>query len=269
LNQLIATIFNLFDLKMDDIPCASEIKIFDPEKDYKPENLPIIIVQLMPLAWRKLFDNYTRELQDVGKVLAKKILIERERLTPEPWNMYRALALTPWYNVKVVIVGQDPYLQLEGGKPVATGCSFECAPGNPINKSLANIFVVLSKTIPGFKMPKNGDLTKWAEQGVLLLNASLTAKSGSESNTHKDIWKFFSLRIFQFLSKMRTRVVYMLWGREAQSHMESITKNSNLILTSSHPVARGSANNFLLCNHFAEANEYLVAHGETPIDWCL
>lgn len=227
-----------------------------------------IILDMIPLSWRLLFDNHENELRDVATVLKRLVLVNKEVLCPQPWNIFRSISLTPWNEVRVVIVGQDPYMQVENGIPSATGCCFECRRGDPIRKSLENIFIVLKKTIPNFELPDSGDLTKWATQGVLLLNATLTTKSGT-SNAHKDIWQFFPLRLLQFLSSMVKGVVYMLWGGDARAYAKHITKSSNLILTASHPVAQGSANTFVKCNHFNEANEYLSKIGRGTIDWTL
>ena len=176
--------------------------------------------------------------------------------------------MTPWSQVKVVIIGQDPYFQVEKGVPSATGCSFECRPGDPIRQSLKNILLVLAKTIPGFKFPDSGDLTKWATQGVLMANACPTVEAG-KPGSHKIIWKFFMLRVLQFLSKKRKNVVYMLWGRDAQSYRTAITTSTNFILEASHPVAQGKSNDFLTCDHFNQCNRHLEATEQSPIDWTL
>jgi uracil-DNA glycosylase len=254
--------------KMEASVVAKECTLFQPRKEFRMEDYEVVILKMIPLSWRQLLDNHENELADAAKVLKRLVRDERQVICPQPWNVFRALSLTPWYDVKVVIIGQDPYYQVEGGVPAATGCCYECRKGDPIQKSLENVFIVLKKTVKEFELPSSGDLTKWATQGVLLLNTTLTTKAGA-TNEHKDIWAFFSLRVLQFLNTMVKNVVYMLWGGDAKAYAKYITKSSNLILMSSHPVARGATNTFLKCNHFNEANEYLIKCGKQPIDWVL
>jgi uracil-DNA glycosylase len=247
---------------------AKSVVLFQPSKDFDMKKFETIILDMVPLSWRTLMNNHEKELQDVAIVLKRLVLEDKEVICPQPWNIFRALALTPWYDVKVVIIGQDPYHQVEDGIPSATGCCFECREGDPIRKSLENVFIVLKKTIPGFEMPSSGNLSDWAARGVLLLNTTLTTKKGV-ANEHADIWPFFAMRVLQFLSTMNKHVVYMLWGGPARTFAKYVTKSSNLILSASHPVAQGSSNTFMKCNHFNEANAYLIQHGKQPIDWTL
>ncbi len=250
------------------VPPVKDIIFFNISTDYDNQKLSEFLVQHIPLGWRELLDLYKLELQDVGTVLSKLIRTNKHVIAPSPWNIFRSLSLTPWVMTKVVIIGQDPYYQIENGIPSATGCCFECREGDPIRRSLANIFTVLGRTVKGFTIPESGDLTRWAEQGVLLLNGAMTTRVG-EVGAHKDIWKFFPIRVLQFLAKMKTNVVYMLWGRDAQNFLPYIYKNSNLVLEASHPVAHGNHNTFFKCNHFNEANEYLIAKGQSSINWVL
>ena len=237
-------------------------------RSYTSEQLPTLFPQLVPTGWIELFADYTRELEDVGKVLKRLVETQRIVICPRPYDVFRAFTLTPWWEVKVVIIGQDPYFQVENGIPSATGCSFECRPGDPIRQSLKNIMIVLGKTISNFKFPDSGDLTKWARQGVLLANACPTVEAG-QPGSHKAIWRFFMLRVLQFLSKKRKNVVYMLWGRDAQSYRSAILTSANFILEASHPVAQGKSNDFLTCDHFNQCNKHLEDSGQTPIDWIL
>lgn len=251
--------------EMDTPKIKSEL--FQPSKDFDINKFDEQILTLMPLSWRTLFDNYENELRDVAMVL-KELAKKGEVICPQPWNIFRSISLTPWYDVKIVIVGQDPYYQVENGIPAATGCCFECRKGDMVRRSLENIFIVLAKTVKGFQLPEHGELTKWATQGVLLMNATLTTRK-DVPNAHEKIWQFFPMRLLQHLSKVRKNVVYMLWGNNAKSYGKYIQKSTNLILEASHPVAQGKANTFLSCNHFNEANKYLVENGQTPIDWTL
>lgn len=235
---------------------------------YKPDDLTDMFVQLIPVAWNELLYNHTGELQDVGTVLKRLVKDRGHKLTPHPWNVFRALALTPPAMVKVVIIGQDPYFLMDGDQPAATGLCFENARGRKIQRSLTHIINVLAVTIGDdvYRIPRHGELTHWAEQGVLLLNAALTTNVG-EANKHAAIWQFFPKRVLEYLSKTRKHVVYMLWGKFAQQFENIIDKTDNLILTASHPAARGNHNTFFKCNHFLQANEYLSSHGVQPIDW--
>jgi uracil-DNA glycosylase len=248
-------------------PVPTSTKLYNVDQ-YTTQDLPTLFPRLVPLGWIELFSDYTRELEDAGAVL--KRLIERDKIVvcPKPYDIFRAFSLTPWWEVKVVIIGQDPYYQAENDIPSATGSSFECRAGDPIRQSLKNIFLVLGKTIPGFKFPDSGDLSKWSSQGVLMANACPTTQAGVPG-AHKAIWKFFMLRVLQFLSKKRKNVVYMLWGRDAQSYRTAISTSTNFILEASHPVAQGKHNDFLTCDHFNQCNKHLETTAQTPIDWRL
>lgn len=252
---------------MNNVEKRVTTELFQPSKDFDIKKFDEQILKLMPLSWRELFDNYQNELKDVANVL-KDLAAQGQVICPQPCFIFKSLSLTPWFDVKVVMIGQDPYYQVENGIPAATGCCFECRKGDVVRKSLENIFLVMKKTIPGFKMPENGDLTKWAVQGVLLLNATLTTRE-NVPNAHEKIWQFFPMRLLQYLSKKKKNVVYMLWGKNAKAYEKYIQKNTNMILEASHPVAQGKSNTFLHCNHFNEANEFLVKTGQSPIDWSL
>ena len=233
----------------------------------KPEMYPDLFIKMIPTGWAELLMNYWEELQTVGDVLKNKVAKERQVLAPHPWNIYRAFQMTPWWNTKIIIIGQDPYETIEGSEPSATGCCFECAKGMPIRHSLMVLFWRLCSTVQGFQMPDSGDLSKWAYQGVLLMNAALTTNGGTPG-AHLAIWEFFPKRVLQYISKKRKNLVFMLWGRKAQGYAKFIEKG-HLILECSHPAARGRDNSFGSMNHFNEANEYLVKNGKAPVDWIL
>ena len=162
----------------------------------RPEMYPELFVHLIPAGWAELLMNYKEELQTVGDVLKNKVLRDKQFLTPHPWNIFRAFQMTPWWNTKVIIIGQDPYETVEGSEPSATGCCFECSEGMPIRHSLMVLFWRLCATVEGFKMPDSGDLSKWAYQGVLLMNAALTTNA-KEPGAHLAIWEFFPKRVLQ------------------------------------------------------------------------
>lgn len=239
--------------------------IFDIQM-YNYKKLDQLFVDIIPVAWNEVLYNMIRELKDAGLVLSKLIERQGHDIVPHPWNVFRSLALTPPATVKVVIIGQDPYFIKHGPVPAATGLSFECSKDAGMEASLRQIILVLKLTIKGFEIPKNGDLTKWAEQGVLMLNAALTTNAGVP-NAHGEIWQFFPKKILEYLSKVRKNVVYMLWGKHAQKFGDYIDRTDNLVLEASHPVARPNANTFLKCNHFNEANQYLEKFGIEQINW--
>jgi len=251
-----------------------ELKLFVDQNDifdvqnYDYKNLSKLFVDIIPVSWNEVLDTAKAELKDAGSVLTRLIEKNGHNLVPHPWNVFRSLALTPPAMVKVVIIGQDPYYITHGPTPAATGLCFECADGCPIERSLSNIMLVLKLTIPGFKIPANGELTKWAEQGVLLLNAALTTNAGT-ANAHADVWQFFPKKVLEYLAKTRKNIVYMLWGRFAQRFGDNIDRSDNLILEASHPTARGTGNTFLSCDHFNQANNYLSRYNIEPIDWKL
>lgn len=250
-----------------DWPVAHETKFIDV-KAIKCTDIEQLWIDLIPVQWAELFNIYEEEIRAAGGTINRLVQRRNQRIVPEPWNIYRAYTITPWVSVKVVIIGQDPYYLTEGGIPSATGCCFECAPGMPIRQSLQTIFLRLAATVDGFRMPENGDLTKWATQGVLLINAALTTNE-NEANAHAEIWKFFSIRVMQFLAEKKRNVVYMLWGKFAQSLKTYINTNENLVLEASHPAARGNLNTFRKCDHFNEANTYLETKGRGRINWHL
>ena len=251
--------------KTQDAKLANELVNVE---DFKVYELDKLFMSVIPIQWQELFSLLYEEIETAGQVLGRLVQKEGHELCPYPWNIFRCFTLTPWVEVKVVIIGQDPYYLAQGSVPSATGCCFECASGMPIRQSLQTIFNRLESTVEGFEFPDSGDLTKWACQGVLLLNASLTTTVG-KANAHAAIWKFMTVRVMQFLAEKKKNVVYMLWGRFAQSLKSFINDSDNLILEASHPAARGKHNTFRKCDHFNEANLYLEQKGRKPIDWKL
>lgn len=180
---------------------------------------------------------------------------------PHPSNVFRAFDLVAPENVKVVILGQDPY-HTPG---VADGLAFSTLPGNPVPPSLQNIFKELRAE--GFDTKNDPDLERWAKQGVLLLNASLSVRSG-EANSHSDYgWHQFTDAVILSMSDIDTPKVFMLWGAFAGHKAELIDQSRHLVLTSAHPSPLSAHRGFLGNNHFKLANDYLVSHNRSPIDW--
>ncbi len=182
---------------------------------------------------------------------------------PPGGQIFRAFELCPLYRVKVVIIGQDPY----HGYGQATGLSFSVPAGVPAPPSLKNIFKEIESDL-GVKMSGSPDLTPWAEQGVLLLNAVLTVRAG-EAASHSGIgWQNFTDAVIRTISGRCSGIVFMLWGNYARSKAALIDRSRHHVLEAAHPspLARGA---FFGCRHFSKANGILVSEGKSPIDWRL
>lgn len=176
--------------------------------------------------------------------------------------IFNAFDATPFQNVKVVILGQDPY----HGPGQAHGLSFSVPAGVALPPSLLNIFKELQSDI-GLSMPSQGDLTHWAQRGVFLLNASLTVRQG-EPMSHAQIgWATFTDTVISLLSEKREKLVFMLWGKFAKEKSVLIDEKKHLVLKAAHPSPLSAHQGFLGCRHFSEANQYLVKNGIDPIDW--
>ena len=181
---------------------------------------------------------------------------------PAAKNIFNAFDLCPFDNVKVVIIGQDPYH--EPGQ--AHGLCFSVESGVDLPPSLVNIYKEIESDI-GRKSITNGDLTAWAKQGVLLLNATLTVRAHVAASHSGMGWETFTDAVIKNLAQHRKNIVYMLWGSFAQKKAEFVNGNENLILKSAHPSPLSAYRGFFGNHHFLRANEYLIAHGQSPIDW--
>ena len=181
---------------------------------------------------------------------------------PSGPNIFNAFAHCPFDRVKVVIIGQDPYH--EPGQ--AHGLCFSVQDGTPFPPSLQNIFKEITDDL-GRPRPMSGDLTRWADQGVLLLNATLTVRAHRAGSHQGHGWETFTDAAIRCLNAERQHLVYMLWGAYAQKKGASIDTSRNLVLTSPHPSPLSAHRGFFGNRHFSRANDYLVALGESPIDW--
>lgn len=178
--------------------------------------------------------------------------------------IFNAFEQTPLDEVKVVILGQDPY----HGPGQAMGLSFSVPKGVPPPPSLINIFKELHDDT-GTPIPRNGDLTPWAKQGVMLLNASLTVRAGEPMSHSKIGWHLFTNCVISTISSMRKHVVFLLWGRFAQEKIELIDTGKHHVLKAAHPSPLAAKSGFFGCRHFSKTNQYLVKHHLNPIDWAL
>lgn len=184
-----------------------------------------------------------------------------KQIYPEPKNIFNAFNLCPLDKVRVVIIGQDPYH--EPGQ--AHGLCFSVLPPTPIPPSLQNIYKEIESDL-GRPSSTHGDLTHWAEQGVLLLNATLTVRAHSAASHAGQGWEQFTDAVIHQCAK-RDNIVYMLWGSYAQRKAQIVDPEKNLVLKSVHPSPLSAYHGFFGNHHFSRANEYLIAHGCTPIDW--
>lgn len=185
-----------------------------------------------------------------------------KKIYPTPENVFNALNLVKYNDVKVVIIGQDPYHQ----PGQAHGLSFSVQNGIKLPPSLVNIYKEIEDEI-GKKSCTNGDLTAWAKQGVLLLNSVLTVRD-SQPNSHKNMgWEKITSRVVELLSKREKPVVFLLWGANAIAIGKNIDRSKHLVLTCAHPSPLSAYNGFFGCNHFVKANEFLIKNNETPIEW--
>jgi len=186
---------------------------------------------------------------------------QTQTVYPAKENIFNALKLTVFSDVKAVLLGQDPY----HGKGQAHGLAFSVPPGHRFQPSLRNIFQEIQDDI-GTPVPASGDLTRWAEQGVLLLNSVLTVRTSVAASHAGKGWEQFTDAAIRELSKQRDGIVYILWGQYAQKKAEFVDGNKNLILKSAHPSVY-SCHNFFGNKHFSKTNEYLTARGQSPIEW--
>ena len=196
--------------------------------------------------------------------LRKKLIYEYKNYTvyPNMYDIFNALKKVSYKDVKVVILGQDPY----HGQGQAHGFSFSVKKEIKTPPSLQNIYKELHNDL-GLYIPNNGNLIKWANQGVLLLNSTLTVRA-HQANSHKDIgWTILTDNIIKLLNEREKPLVFILWGAYAQRKGAFIDRSRHLVLTSAHPSPLSAYNGFFGNKHFSKTNEYLREHGETEIIW--
>lgn len=192
----------------------------------------------------------------------RKAYLTGKTVYPAPKDIFRAFDLCPFDQVRVVILGQDPY----HGAHQAHGLSFSVPPGVRVPPSLQNIYKELRDDL-GVPIRYDGDLTRWAEQGVLLLNATLTVLAGSPGSHQGLGWETFTDAVVRKLAGEREHLVFMLWGRYAEVKGAHVDQSKHLVLRAPHPSPFSAHSGFFGCRHFSKANAYLKAHGEKPIEW--
>lgn len=187
-----------------------------------------------------------------------------KRIFPPGDEIFEAFAHTPLERVKVVILGQDPY----HGEGQAHGLCFSVRPGVKVPPSLQNIYKEIHAEL-GHPIPRHGDLTPWADQGVLLLNSVLSVECGRAGSHQGRGWETFTDRVVDVVNRECEAVVFMLWGSYAQRKGALIDRQRHCVLTAPHPSPLSAHRGFFGCGHFAAANDYLRAQGREPIDWSL
>ncbi|RZL29839.1 MAG: uracil-DNA glycosylase [Pedobacter sp.] len=190
---------------------------------------------------------------------------EGVNIYPKNADIFNALNTTPFDKVKVVILGQDPY----HGAGQAHGLSFSVQRGVAVPPSLKNIYKELESDIEGFKAPNHGHLTHWAEQGVLLLNATLTVRASTPGSHQNRGWEIFTDEIIKAISQKLEHVVFLLWGKYAQQKATLIDQKKHYVLTSAHPSPFSAHTGFLGSRPFSKTNQLLIQYNLQPIDWNL
>lgn len=189
---------------------------------------------------------------------------ESKTIYPPYDEIFNAFRMTPLSNVKVVILGQDPYH--EAGQ--AHGLAFSTPEGRPIPRSLKNIFKEINAEYD-YPIPESGCLEKWAKEGVFLLNTVLTVEDGNANSHSKCGWQTFTDNVIKILNEQEQPIVYLLWGKQAEKKSEFITNPNHLVLITSHPSPFSARRGFLGCDHFIKANEFLEKNNKKEIDWRL
>ena len=213
------------------------------------------------IALKSLFNKpYFNQIADHLK--AERAL--HQTIYPSGPQIFNAFSLTPFDQVKVIILGQDPY----HNPNQAMGLSFSVPDGIKPPPSLVNIFKELNKDI-GMPIPNSGNLTHWAEQGVLLLNAVLTVRANEPASHAKIGWTEFTNDVIRLLSLEKKNLVFILWGNFAQEKIKLIDSSKHKILKAVHPSPFSAYNGFFGCKHFSATNEYLVQQNKNPIDWSV
>ena len=214
------------------------------------------------------WDSVLAEEFEKDYFLRIKSFIDEEYQTktvyPPYEEIFNAFKLTPIDNVKVVILGQDPYH--EAGQ--AHGLAFSTPDGRPIPRSLKNIFKEINAEY-GYPIPESGCLESWAKQGVFLLNTVLTVEDGNANSHSKCGWQTFTDNVIRILNNQEHTIVFLLWGKQAEKKKELITNPNHMVLITSHPSPFSARRGFLGCNHFKLANEYLARNNIDEIDWKL
>lgn len=213
-------------------------------------------------SWRRALDQVPEQKSFKDLVTFVKDEYGSTNVYPPGKEIFNSFNHTPLDSVKVVILGQDPY----HGVGQAHGLSFSVKAGVPFPPSLLNIFKEIKSDL-GKPLPSNGDLTRWADQGVFLLNSTLTVRAHQPGSHQKKGWEEFTDKVIRTISDTRENVVFLLWGAYAQKKAVLIDEKKHLILKAPHPSPLSSYRGFFGCKHFSKTNDYLVKNGIDPIEW--
>jgi uracil-DNA glycosylase len=216
-------------------------------------------------SWKQLLINEFNQpyFESLAKFVKQEYASHPNGVFPRGDQIFKAFDACPIENVKVVILGQDPYPT----RGHAHGLCFSVEQNiQPLPRSLQNIYKELNSDL-GNGIPENGNLVHWAEQGVLLLNSVLTVREGHPDSHAKKGWELFTDAVIQCLNQNKTELVYILWGSKAQRKAENVNLHNNLILMSPHPSPLSASRGFFGCRHFSKANNYLISKDKTAINW--
>ena len=212
---------------------------------------PVIQAEIDKPYFKELY-LFLKQQQDEGKII----------FPPAP-QIFSAFDYTPFNDTRVVIIGQDPY----HGEGQAHGLCFSVNKGVKVPPSLINIYKEIKTDIEGFNIPEHGDLSHWAKQGVLLLNATLTVEKDKAGSHQGKGWEVFTDAVIKAISKQKEHVVFILWGKFAQSKVRLIDDSKHLILMAAHPSPLSAYNGFWGCKHFSKTNDYLKQHQLPIVNW--
>lgn len=221
----------------------------------------------MKFSLEETWNKVLKEELDQPYIKELKIFLEKEyseyTIFPPADLIFEALRKTPFNKVKAVILGQDPYHKI--GQ--ARGLAFSVPKGIAIPPSLRNIYKALKNDFEDYQIPPHGDLSLWAEQGVLLLNTTLTVREGQAGSHQKHGWERFTNKVIQLLSDKQEAIVFLLWGNPAREKAKLVDTNKHCILKTVHPSPLSAHHGFLTCKHFSQTNEFLAKEGKDLIDW--
>ncbi|MDA9556394.1 uracil-DNA glycosylase [Vibrio sp.] len=221
----------------------------------------------MNLSWHDIIGDESQQpyFQETLSFI-KDERVQGKVIYPPEVDVFNAFKLTEFSEIKVVILGQDPY----HGPNQAHGLCFSVLPGIKVPPSLMNIYKELAEDIDGFAIPTHGFLESWAEQGVLMLNTVLTVEEGkAHSHAKKTGWETYTSAVIEAINHYHEGVVFMLWGAHAQKKGKAIDRNKHCVLTAPHPSPLSAHRGFLGCRHFSMANQYLLMTGKEAIHWAI
>jgi uracil-DNA glycosylase len=224
----------------------------------------MLATYLKEKSWNNvLVEEFEKEyFKNLDKFLTKEYA--EQEIFPIKEQVFTAFNETSLDNVKVVVIGQDPY----HGIGQAHGLCFSVLPGIKIPPSLKNIFKELNSDL-NIEIPASGNLLNWSKEGVLLLNSILTVRKATPMSHQKKGWEDFTLKVIQNLNDQKENLVFMAWGSPAIAKIASVNRNKHLVLTNVHPSPLSAYRGFLGCKHFSKCNDYLVKNGKKPINWSL